>query len=187
LVQKARNRFGQLDAIDLRSDWAANQGVLCWTVLVDHHLIPGPFVSWVGTGRGGIAASARRIWRSCGYSDEHRRGCSVVPRAAHACWAHGGADLAWQIDHRGAAGRRVVVEVAKVSAGPAAAIGEPMHRLLAAKSGVAAVTVKGFEWLGADSKMSTLNKLMRALETASVEFIDDGAKSDEGGPGVRLK
>ena len=58
---------------------------------------------------------------------------------------------------------------------------------LAAKSGVAAVTVKGFELLGADSKISTLNKLRRALETAGVEFIDDGAKSDDGGPGVRLR
>lgn len=58
---------------------------------------------------------------------------------------------------------------------------------LARKSGVAAVTVKGFELLGADSKISTLNKLRRALETAGVEFIDDGAKSDDGGPGVRLR
>ena len=58
---------------------------------------------------------------------------------------------------------------------------------LAKKSGVAAVTIKGFELLGADSKISTLNKLRRALEGAGVEFIDDGAKSDEGGPGVRLR
>jgi transcriptional regulator with XRE-family HTH domain len=58
---------------------------------------------------------------------------------------------------------------------------------LAKKAGVAAVTIKGFELLGADSKISTLNKLRRALEAAGVEFIDDGAKSEEGGPGVRLK
>jgi transcriptional regulator with XRE-family HTH domain len=58
---------------------------------------------------------------------------------------------------------------------------------LAKKSGVAAVTIKGFELLGADSKFSTLNKLQRALEAAGVEFISDGAKSDEGGPGVRLR
>jgi hypothetical protein len=57
---------------------------------------------------------------------------------------------------------------------------------LADKSGVAAVTTKGFELLGADSKISTLNKWRRALESAGVDFIDDGAKSDEGGPSVRL-
>jgi transcriptional regulator with XRE-family HTH domain len=58
---------------------------------------------------------------------------------------------------------------------------------LADKSGVAAVTIKGFELLGADSKISTLNKLRRALEVAGVEFIDDGARSYEGGPGVCLR
>ena len=55
---------------------------------------------------------------------------------------------------------------------------------LAKKSGVAAVTIKGFELLGADSKFSTLNKLQRALEAAGVEFIDEGHKSDDGGPGA---
>jgi transcriptional regulator with XRE-family HTH domain len=58
---------------------------------------------------------------------------------------------------------------------------------LSNRSGVAAMTIKGFELLGADSKISTLNKVRRALETAGVEFIDEGAKSDEGGPGVRLR
>ena len=58
---------------------------------------------------------------------------------------------------------------------------------LAKKSGVAAVTIKGFELLGADSKFSTLNKLQRALEAAGVEFIDEGHKSEDGGPGVRLR
>ena len=58
---------------------------------------------------------------------------------------------------------------------------------LAKKSGVAAVTIKGFELLGADSKFSTLNKLQRALEAAGVEFIDEGHKSDDGGPGVRIR
>jgi transcriptional regulator with XRE-family HTH domain len=58
---------------------------------------------------------------------------------------------------------------------------------LAKKSGVAAVTIKGFELLGADSKFSTLIKLQRALEAAGVEFIDEGHKSDDGGPGVRLR
>ena len=50
----------------------------------------------------------------------------------------------------------------------------------------AAVTIKGFELLGADSKISTLNKLRRELEQAGVEFIDDGAHSYEE-PGVRLR
>jgi predicted transcriptional regulator len=57
---------------------------------------------------------------------------------------------------------------------------------LATKSGVATVTIKGFELLGADSKISTLSKLRRALEDAGVEFIDDGYRSEDGGPGVRL-
>ena len=55
---------------------------------------------------------------------------------------------------------------------------------LAAKSGVAAVTVKGFEYLGADSKISTLQKMRRALETAGIQFIDEDAY---GGPGVRFR
>ena len=55
---------------------------------------------------------------------------------------------------------------------------------LAEKSGVAAVTIKGFEILGADSKNSTLNKLRRALEQAGVEFLyPDGVK----GEGVRFR
>lgn len=58
---------------------------------------------------------------------------------------------------------------------------------LAKRSGVAAPTITGFELQGADSKVSTLHKLKRALETAGVVFLDDGAKSDEGGPGVRLR
>jgi transcriptional regulator with XRE-family HTH domain len=58
---------------------------------------------------------------------------------------------------------------------------------LAEKADVSAMTIKGFELLGADSKISTLNKLRRALESAGVEFIDDGAHSYEGGPGVRLR
>jgi transcriptional regulator with XRE-family HTH domain len=41
---------------------------------------------------------------------------------------------------------------------------------LADKSGVAAVTIKGFELLGADSKISTLNKLRRALEVADITY-----------------
>ena len=55
---------------------------------------------------------------------------------------------------------------------------------LAEKSGTAAQTVQGFEALGNDPKLSTLNKWYRALEGAGVEFIDDDA---ERGPGVRLR
>src|SRR5262249_33968631 len=55
---------------------------------------------------------------------------------------------------------------------------------LAEQSGVAAITIKGFEILGADSKISTLNKLRRALESGGVQFIDEDA---HGGPGVRLR
>ena len=46
---------------------------------------------------------------------------------------------------------------------------------LAAKSGLAAVTVKGFEHLGADSKVSTVQKMRRALEAAGIRFIDEDA------------
>jgi transcriptional regulator with XRE-family HTH domain len=58
---------------------------------------------------------------------------------------------------------------------------------LADKSGVSRNTVKGFERDGTDPKLSTLHKWRRALEAAGVEFIDDGRKSDEGGPGVRFR
>ena len=53
-----------------------------------------------------------------------------------------------------------------------------------AKSGLAAVTVKGFEYLGADSKVSTVQKMRRALEAAGIQFIDEDA---DGGVGVRLR
>jgi ribosome-binding protein aMBF1 (putative translation factor) len=58
---------------------------------------------------------------------------------------------------------------------------------LAEKAGVSAGTVTGFELLGADSKISTLHKLRRALEVAGIEFIDEGAASPGGGPGLRLR
>lgn len=60
--------------------------------------------------------------------------------------------------------------------------------ILAKHSGVAVPTITGFELQGADSKISTLQKLRRALEAAGVEFIDDGDASQlGGGPGVRLR
>jgi hypothetical protein len=47
---------------------------------------------------------------------------------------------------------------------------------------VPAVTIKGYELLSADSKVSTVQKIRRALESAGIEFIDaTGGK----GPGVR--
>jgi predicted transcriptional regulator len=55
---------------------------------------------------------------------------------------------------------------------------------LAKQSGVAVPTITGFELQGADSKISTLHKLKRALEQAGVTFIDE---TDINGPGVRLK
>jgi transcriptional regulator with XRE-family HTH domain len=57
---------------------------------------------------------------------------------------------------------------------------------LAERSGVSPNTVKGFERLGSDPRLSTLNKWRQALEAAGVEFIDASAKSDPSGPGVRL-
>jgi predicted transcriptional regulator len=61
------------------------------------------------------------------------------------------------------------------------------REMLADKADVSAETVKRFEFRGSDPKLSTLNKWRRALEQAGVEFIDDGAHSYEGGPGVRLR
>ena len=59
---------------------------------------------------------------------------------------------------------------------------------LAAKSGNAAETVKGFELRGTDPKLSTLNAWQRALELAGVVFIDPNPMGgDELGPGVRLR
>ena len=55
---------------------------------------------------------------------------------------------------------------------------------LAEKAGVSAQTVTGFELLSADSRISTLHKMRRALETAGIRFIDE---DEEGGPGVRLQ
>jgi len=55
------------------------------------------------------------------------------------------------------------------------------------------VTIKGFKLLGADSKISTLNKLRCALEIAGVELIDadcpvcdSGARRESGEEGKRV-
>ena len=58
---------------------------------------------------------------------------------------------------------------------------------LAEKAGVSAGTVVGFELLGADSKMSTLLKLARALEAAGIEFIERAQSSLDGGSGLRWR
>ena len=58
---------------------------------------------------------------------------------------------------------------------------------LAKKSGTSRETIKAFERGGSDPKMGTVSKWLRALEAAGVEFIEDRARSDDGGPGVRLK
>ena len=55
---------------------------------------------------------------------------------------------------------------------------------LAAKSGVAAVTLIGYEHGRTDPKISTLYKWRRALEAAGVNFLDE---TETDGPGVRLK
>lgn len=55
---------------------------------------------------------------------------------------------------------------------------------LATKSGTAAETVQGFEARGSDPKLGTVQKWVRALEEAGVEFI---APTDDKGPGVRLR
>ena len=61
------------------------------------------------------------------------------------------------------------------------------REMLAEKSDVSAETVKRFEFRGSDPKLSTLNKWRRALEAEGVEFIEDGAHSYDGGPGVRIR
>jgi ribosome-binding protein aMBF1 (putative translation factor) len=58
---------------------------------------------------------------------------------------------------------------------------------LAKKSATSAETVKGFEGRGTDPKTGTVLKWRRALEGAGVILIDPDAKSDEGGPGVRMR
>ena len=58
---------------------------------------------------------------------------------------------------------------------------------LTAKSGVSRNTGNGLERDGTDPKLSTLHKWRRAFEAAGIEFIDPGARFDDGGPGVRLR
>ncbi len=55
---------------------------------------------------------------------------------------------------------------------------------LAKASGVREMTISGFE-NGADSRMSTIEKLQAALEKAGATFIAAGEASLGGGQGVR--
>lgn len=57
---------------------------------------------------------------------------------------------------------------------------------LAARAGVAVNTVRRIE-KGHGALHDTMQKLQRALETAGVEFIAEGAASMSGGPGARLR
>ena len=57
---------------------------------------------------------------------------------------------------------------------------------LADRAGVAATTVRNFE-NGASIQRASLAVISGALETAGVEFIADGAASQDGGAGVRLR
>lgn len=56
---------------------------------------------------------------------------------------------------------------------------------LAQKAGVGANTVNRFE-SGQDARVSSVDKMRRAMEEAGVVFIADGETSTAGGPGVRL-
>ena len=53
---------------------------------------------------------------------------------------------------------------------------------LAGKAGVGGNTVNRFE-AGQDARLSSVDKMLAALETAGVEFIPENG----GGPGVRLR
>jgi ribosome-binding protein aMBF1 (putative translation factor) len=55
---------------------------------------------------------------------------------------------------------------------------------LAEKAGIAAVTVRAFELLGADSKQSTILKMRRAIEAAGVELLDEDQTK---GAGARMR
>lgn len=54
-------------------------------------------------------------------------------------------------------------------------------------SKVPAVTISEFETGKTDPRLTTVNKLRRALERAGVVFIDVGEISSESGEGVRMR
>lgn len=57
---------------------------------------------------------------------------------------------------------------------------------LARRSGVGANTVNRFE-SGQDARVSSVDKMQKAMEDAGVVFISDGEASAGGGTGVRLR
>jgi transcriptional regulator with XRE-family HTH domain len=67
---------------------------------------------------------------------------------------------------------------------PARALIGCSRERLAEASNVPAVTIGEFETGKTDPKMSTAQKLRRAMETAGVDFLD---ASPEAGPGVRRR
>jgi transcriptional regulator with XRE-family HTH domain len=58
---------------------------------------------------------------------------------------------------------------------------------LAKRASLSTGTVVGFELLSADPKISTVQKLQRALERAGIEFIEERGISLGVGPGIRLR
>lgn len=57
---------------------------------------------------------------------------------------------------------------------------------LATAAGVSEMSIKNIERGITDPRVSTLMAMQRALESAGVVFLDEGANRD-GGPGVRLR
>jgi predicted transcriptional regulator len=57
---------------------------------------------------------------------------------------------------------------------------------LAARSGVALLTIQNIETNAVDPRTSTMNKILRAFERGGVIFLDPGDVRN-GGEGVRLK
>jgi len=60
-------------------------------------------------------------------------------------------------------------------------------RDLAEMAGVTPATISRFETEKGGMHGDTLEKIQKALQGAGIVFIEDGATSTEGGPGVRLK
>jgi DNA-binding XRE family transcriptional regulator len=58
---------------------------------------------------------------------------------------------------------------------------------LASRAKVSPGTVVAFETAGSDAKVSTLQKLRKAFTDAGIIFVEDGATSLDGGPGLRVR
>ena len=58
---------------------------------------------------------------------------------------------------------------------------------LAEAAGVSEISIKNIERGKTDARGSTLGKIEAALKRAGVLLIEEGAASQEGGPGVRLR